>query len=262
MMKPILVLILVTLFLYSCGHSPEKPLSSSNQDMTKANTPSTTDNENTLDISKIGLNLTPKSTYDSIKSTIPRDKVYFKTYYSRQNERAIDSAAQYLYSKLVNDIVPHWYGTAWDFNGHTDIPNEGNIACGYFVSTTLKHLGFNLNRYKMAQQAGLNIAMALQQKSEIKTYRNISYDDLKTKINAVYKDGIYFVALDNHVGYILIKDRSLYFLHSSYCDYEVMIEPAKTSPCFVSDIYVFAEVTTNKALVKKWIFNEALVIPN
>jgi len=158
-------------------------------------------------------------------------------------------------------IVPHWYGTPWEFSGHTNIPNDGEIACGYFVSTTLKHLDFKLNRYKMAQQAGLNEAIALQPRNKLKIYSSLTYKALKEKLNTVYKDGIYFVGLDNHVGYILIKDKEIYFLHSSYCDNKVVIELAETSPCFQSNLYVFAEITTNKALIKKWIFGEQLVIP-
>lgn len=159
-------------------------------------------------------------------------------------------------------MVPHWYGTPWDFNGHTNIPNDGEIACGYFVSTTLKHLGFNLNRYKMAQQAGLIEARMLQPKSELKIYSGLTFDALKQKVNSVYADGIYFVGLDNHVGYVVIKNKTLYFLHSSYCDDKVVIELAETSSCFVSNIYVFAEITTNKTLVANWISNKRLNLPS
>jgi len=41
----------------------------------------------------------------------------------------------------------------------------------------------------------------------------------------------------------------------------VVVELAETSPCFRSNLYVFAEVSTNKALVEKWILGEQLVIP-
>ena len=162
---------------------------------------------------------------------------------------------------MLNEIVPHWYETPWDFNGHTNTPNNGEIACGYFVSTTLKHLGFNLNRYKMAQAAGLDEAKLLQPKSQLKIYSNLGFEQLKEKVNEAYSDGIYFVGLDNHVGYVLIKDKELYFLHSSYCDDKVVIELAETSPCFSSNLYVFAEITTNRALVKSWIFDERLSLP-
>jgi hypothetical protein len=214
-----------------------------------------------LDSTKLNINFKPKGNYQTLKSDIRRDKNYFKTLYTSNANKAIDSASKYLYTKLVNDIVPHWYGTPWDFNGHTNTPNEGEIACGYFVSTTLKHIGFNVNRYKMAQQAGLNEAKALQLKTDLKIYRNLEFETLNKKVNEVYNNGVYFVGLDNHVGYILIHDNILYFLHSSYYDNKVLIELAETSPCFKSNIYVFAEITTNKNLVKKWILNEVLKIP-
>ncbi|WCO01431.1 hypothetical protein [Psychroserpens ponticola] len=217
--------------------------------------------EPTFDSLKLNINFKPKGNYSSITNKILTDRVYFKDLYDSNPTKAIDSAAQYLYSKLLNDIVPHWYGTDWDFNGHTDIPNEGEIACGYFVSTTLKHFGFNLNRYKMAQQAGLIEARMLQTNSELKIYRNLTFESLKEKVNSVYHDGIYFVGLDNHVGYVLVKNKELYFLHSSYCDDKVVVELAKKAYCFSSNIYVFAEISTNKNLIKRWILNERLNVP-
>lgn len=214
-----------------------------------------------LDSVRLNINYKPKGNYQTLKNTIRKDKTYFKSLYTINEDKAIDTASKYLYTKLVNDIVPHWYNTPWDFNGHTNTPNEGEIACGYFVSTTLKHLGFNLNRYKMAQQAGLNEAIALQPKADLKIYRNLEFKTLNKKVNDVYDNGIYFVGLDNHVGYVLIHDKIMYFLHSSYYDNKVLIELAETSPCFKSNIYVFAEITTNKSLIKKWILDETLKIP-
>ena len=215
-----------------------------------------------LDSVKLQINFKPKGDYNAVIGTIATDRAYFKNLYQTNRNKAIDTASKYIYSKLVNAIVPHWYGTEWDFNGHTNIPNEGEIACGYFVSTTLKHLGFNLNRYKMAQQAGLTEAKMLQARAELKIFSNLSFDALKQKLNASYTDGIYFVGLDNHVGYVLLKDKELYFLHSSYYDDKVMIEDAETSPCFPSGIYVFAEISTNKKLIESWILNKRLNVPS
>lgn len=216
--------------------------------------------QSSSDSLKLDINCKPVGNYTTIVNKIKTDKAYFKNLYQTNTAKAIDSASKYLYAKLINTIVPHWYGTPWDFNGHTNTPNDGEIACGYFVSTTLRHLDFNLNRYKMAQAAGLDEARLLQSKSDIKTYSNLSFKQLKHKINSVYSDGIYFVGLDNHVGYILIKDKELYFLHSSYCVDKVIIELAETSPCFNSNLYVFAEITTNKKLIKSWILNKRLSI--
>ncbi|MGC6431950.1 MAG: hypothetical protein ACON5F_12970 [Jejuia sp.] len=215
-----------------------------------------------IDSVKLGINFKKTGDYSFLKNNLLSKRTIFKSLYNSHPKKALDSASHFIYDQLVNHIVPHWYGTTWDFNGYTNIPNEGDIACGYFVSTTLKHLGFNLNRYKMAQQAGLIEAQVLEPKNELQQFSNLSFEDLKQKLNKVYDDGIYFVGLDNHVGYLLIKDKELYFLHSSYYDDKVMIELAKTSPCFGSNYYVFARINTNKDLIRKWILNEGLAIPN
>lgn len=38
--------------------------------------------------------------------------------------------------QITQKVFPYWYGTKWDFNGTTEMPQEGSIACGYFVTTT------------------------------------------------------------------------------------------------------------------------------
>jgi hypothetical protein len=43
----------------------------------------------------------------------------------------------FIHHSLSKTIFPHWYGTVWDYNGYTNTPKNGVIACGYFVSTTL-----------------------------------------------------------------------------------------------------------------------------
>src|SRR5690606_907796 len=78
-----------------------------------------------------------------------------------EQNQFLDSVMEVFTLKLLNEIIPYWYGTEWDFEGHTAIPNEGKIACGYFVSTTLRDMGLNINRYKLAQQHGLNEARTI-----------------------------------------------------------------------------------------------------
>ncbi|WP_299120528.1 hypothetical protein [uncultured Winogradskyella sp.] len=254
-------LLLFFILVSSCNDNAEKELVVTEiQNKNSKTIAMEVSNEFLLDSIKLNINFKPKGNYTTITNKIKTDQNYFKNLYSSDKTKAIDSASKYIYSKLLNDIVPHWYETEWDFNGYTNIPNDGEIACGYFVSTTLKHLGFNLNRYKMAQAAGLDEAKLLQSRSELKIFSNLTYEKLKAKVNKVYSDGVYFVGLDNHVGYVLIKDKELYFLHSSYCDDKVVIELAEKSLCFESNIYVYAEITSNKKLIKNWIFNERLNI--
>lgn len=214
----------------------------------------------TFDSVALGINYKPKGNYLSLLQNIKNKRESFKKLHLQDNNKALDSLSSYFTYTLLNDIIPHWYGTPWTFEGHTNTPNQGEIACGYFVSTTLKHFGFNLNRYKLAQQGGTNEALSLQPDKKLVKYHNLSYLELKKKLLSNYKDGLYFVGLSNHVGYVFIKNKEIYFIHSSYYDNKVMIELAESSYCFESDIYVFAELSTNKTLLKKWLFNEVIPI--
>lgn len=214
----------------------------------------------TFDSMALGINYKPKRNYNQLLQSIKNKRESYKKLYEQSSNKAIDSVCSYFTTIMLNDVIPHWYGTPWTFEGHTNIPNQGEIACGYFVSTTLKHFGFNLNRYKLAQQGGTNEALSLQPNKKLSTYRNLSFPDLKKELLSSFQEGLYFVGLSNHVGYLLIKNKELYFIHSSYYENRVMIEPAELSYCFQSDIYVFAELSTNRGLMKKWLFNETIPI--
>jgi hypothetical protein len=191
-----------------------------------------------IDSTALGILFEPDGTYYAAKLRVKNAK------------RSANSGKDFE-SYLVNDIIPHWYGTEWDFNGYTAVPNEGVIACGYFVSTTLLHMGINVNRYKMAQQAGLYEAQTLALSED--NYRTIcGSDSLKVILKRDYSDGVYFVGLDNHVGYLYIKDQIPYFIHSNYIEDRVMIEKAFYAPAFESGIYVIAEISTNEKLMNRW----------
>lgn len=208
----------------------------------------------------LGINFKPKENYNQLLRSIKNKRESFKKLYEQNKNKALDSISTYFTYTMLNDIIPHWYGTSWAFEGHTNTPNQGEIACGYFVSTTLKHFGYNLNRYKLAQQGGTNEALSLQPNKKLIKYYDLSLSDLKNKLLTNFKDGLYFVGLSNHVGYVLINNNEIYFIHSSYYDNKVMIELAEQSYCFESDIYVFAELSNNKPLLKKWLFNEVIPI--
>jgi hypothetical protein len=208
-------------------------------------TPAVTD-PSVIDTADLGLTFIPSGSYAKIKASCAKVK-------------AADTNGKDFEEYLLNQIIPHWYGTEWDFNGYTDIPNQGVIACGYFVSTTLKHAGLNINRYKMAQQAGLHEAQTLALNEN--NYRTIyGVDNLKKILTEEYTDGLYFVGLDNHVGYLYIKNGTPYFLHSNYIEDRVQIQKAYYAPAFQSGVYVVAEISTNKELMDKWRKGEVVTV--
>lgn len=119
----------------------------------------------------------------------------------------------FIHRSLSEVIFPHWYGTLWDYNGYTNTPNNGVIACGYFVSTTLKHLGFNLNRYDVAKKYSSSIVKTLCL-NEYETYNG--YDKFLYEMYSK-KKGMYIIGLSNHVGFIEItQNGEVYFIHSNY----------------------------------------------
>lgn len=190
-----------------------------------------------VDTTNLKISLTPVGNYNSVKAQVRQKKA---TQHSKEDFENF----------LLNEIVPHWYGTEWDFNGYTAIPNQGEIACGYFVSTTLEHMGVVINRYHLAQQAGLNEAKSLAI-ADSNYFTVYGYDVLEDRMKSM-EDAIYFVGLDNHVGYLYKEEGILYFIHSNYIEDRVMIEKAEFSQAFQSNIYVVAELSTNELLRERW----------
>ncbi len=164
---------------------------------------------------------------------------------------------------LLNDIIPHWYGTEWDFNGHTDTPGQGSIACGYFVSTSLQHLGVNVNRYQLAQQTPENEAKTLAADGRVIEISGESTAENLANIKEAIGEGICFVGLGrSHVGFLVKRRGTVFFAHSSYISPgAVTIELAEKSPVFCAyDKYYIVELSNNRAFLKKWLNNEQLTV--
>lgn len=162
-----------------------------------------------------------------------------------------DSISSYLTNKLYYTLFPYWEGTTWDYNGYTNTPKKGEIACGYFISTTLKHLGFNWNRFKLAQM--YSSAIIKNTCSEIKTYTRI--DELISHMNK-QPTGIYMVGLSNHVGFIIKTKNHLRFVHSNYINNEGPVSERllNSEALSNSNVYWIGRFT-NQQNIKKWLNN-------
>jgi len=164
---------------------------------------------------------------------------------------------------LVDKIITFWLSTPWSFEGHTTIPRQGEIACGYFVSTTLKDVGFNLDRYKFAQQLPIHEAKTLNLGKPLIEINDNSTAKRITLLKDTLQEGIYFIGFgQSHVGYIQKKKNELFVIHSNYIDAEgVVIEKIERSEVFsyYNHIYI-VEISRNKVLMKKWVDNELIQI--
>ena len=120
---------------------------------------------------------------------------------------------QSLASRLA-DIHEEWMGTAWAFSGTSQTPRKGAIACGYFVTTTLKQAGVKLDRVRLAQAASETMILALTDQKSIRRYRNVSLDSFLNGIRS-QGQGYYIVGLDYHTGFLKVESNgSITFVHS------------------------------------------------
>ncbi len=169
----------------------------------------------------------------------------------------IAKARQRLLRALIEDIFPAWYGTTWAFGGVSQQPGEGQIACGYFVTTCLRDAGFRLERVKLAQQPSQRIITTLTTKPHIKLF----YDKPMDVIAKHLRDtgpGLYVVGLDQHTGFVVNDGEKLSFVHSSYFrpPFSVTAEPIEGwNPLAKSRYRVFGRILTDET-VRRWIQGE------
>lgn len=161
-------------------------------------------------------------------------------------------------NQLVDKIIPHWYGTPWSFGGHTAIPNEGKIACGYFISTTLRDMGVNINRYKLAQKSPIDEAKMISCGSEINKVEQEDPEKAFEEIDTLTQEGLYFIGFDEgHVGYLLKREGELFLIHSNYLNpVSVCMETLKESRVFkrFTKFHLVA-ISHNDTLLQRWLDN-------
>lgn len=164
------------------------------------------------------------------------------------------SLQKYFVSVVTDSIIPYWYGTAWDFNGITQTPGKGAIACGYFISTVLRDAGLHINRVKMGQSDSEGIIHSLAEKKDTKLF----YDKpLNTLIDYLKSNGagLYIIGLDCHVGFILNDEHGIWFIHSKWYDEKAVVkEAAATSGILYNSKYkMIGKISNSKKLLQAWL---------
>lgn len=176
-------------------------------------------------------------------------------------DKVLTLAGKDLEDLLIKGLFPFWYGTAWDFNGYTNVPGEGKIACGYFVSTTLKHAGFVVNRYRLAQQSAKKACNVLACTIPLKHVVTDQVEVFKKSCTSL-EEGLYAIGLDYHIGFLLYRKGRFFFIHSTFVGADgVILEKIEDSPAFYSTSYYVGTVSTNRLLIKKWLLEEEILVP-
>ena len=173
-------------------------------------------------------------------------------------QKVLDDARGEIGALIVDDIIPAWYGTKWDFNGTSQTPGKGEIACGYFVSTVLRDAGFRVQRIKLAQQSAEKIVLTLADSGDVVRLSRPSRDKVVKTVKRS-GDGLYVVGLDYHVGFLVKKGEDVQFCHSSYVDppLAVQCEDAMTDPALASEYYVIGRILSDE-MMRAWLTESSI----
>jgi len=179
-------------------------------------------------------------------------------------QQALRQARGVFEDAIVEQLAPRWRGTHWAYAGTSQVPKEGAIACGYYVSTLLRDAGLKVERVKLAQQASERIILSLTGEANVKRFRNVS---LGRFLEGVYGmgDGLYVVGLDYHVGLLFVAGGQGRFIHSSNvgCPSRsggcVIDEPAGESLALKHSRYrVVGRISADDGLMRKWLRGKAV----
>lgn len=189
--------------------------------------------------------------YDSCKRAIT---VIKKQYRRAWQQLSKQSKEKIFTDAVVQTIVPAWMGTDWNFNGTTRIPQQGSIACGYFVTTVLQDAGLELARIKLAQCASEEMISTLVQPAGIRRFSNTPMTEF---LNAVSAGGygIYIIGLDNHTGFLYNDGEDTWFIHASYAgSRKITREKAAESNILGSSRYkVLGKLSADDKVLSRWI---------
>jgi len=200
--------------------------------------------------------------YGAVRNTIHEKRLDYEKEWKADPKRLPSlqaRAKEYLYTSLTERVFKYWYGTTWDFNGITEKPRKGKIACGYFVTTTLAHCGFTLPRVKLAQQAASIIIRTVCRKESIQVFNQL--EKLKAYLDT-QPEGIYIVGLDTHVGYLWNTRQNLHFVHASYSGNKQVSKELWNESIVLgkSKLFVVGNLLDNVDLINHWIMGTRIVM--
>jgi hypothetical protein len=202
--------------------------------------------------------VSPTQSYDEFKAEIISVREKTRVEYLAADSLGKDSLIRYSQEFLRNitlEIFTYWYKTEWDFNGITQIPKQGKIACGYFVTTVIRDVGFDIPRSAWGQLASETMIKKIN--PSVKRFSNKPIE----QVSEYFKnraDGIYVVGMDTHVGFVSKEGKQIKFIHSNYYKPEigVMSENLKGNNPINDASYRVIGQLFHYEMAKKWILNE------
>ncbi len=157
--------------------------------------------------------------------------------------------------KNVDELIPFWLGTDYDFYGTSTTPGDGKIACGYFVTIILKHLQIDIDRARLSQLPSEDMIKEFATSDKI--IRQSNHQSIENLRNALVKNGggLYCIGLDTHTGLVRVKGNDIRFIHASgrypWCVVSEKIEKSKTLR--ESKYKVFARLDNSQIIIDNYL---------
>lgn len=184
--------------------------------------------------------------YDDLKADLAARRAWARVLWEHDpREGLVEGRAAFV--DVVQELLPQWVGTPWAMNGTSEVPGQGRIACGYFVSTILRDAGLAVDRVTLAQQASEDIVRSLVDEERIARYWHTPVADVLRQQD---EDGIYVVGLDTHVGMLVVDGGVSTFCHASQL-LKVVCEPAEGARALRSRYLVIGRLSDR--VVEAWI---------
>jgi hypothetical protein len=162
--------------------------------------------------------------YERLKKSVhDKRKLLYKENFNLKDQKNLSVVQDYWINTLLNGFYPKWENTPWDYNGTTEHPKVGNIACGYFVTTLLRDMGVKIQRVKLAVCASSQMMQALVPGQRLINLSSLSYTDFNERVTSLGK-GVYIIGLDFHTGFIINDGAKNWFLHANYIDRQGVIK--------------------------------------
>ena len=170
---------------------------------------------------------------------------------NRNPDAYLTKVAEYIGYTITNTLFDDWYGTPYDFNGNTTIPQSGHIACGYFVTTILEHAQFDLDRVWYAQQASSVLIDAICGNDHVIKFDNLN--SLEWYINKS-QTNLFLVGLDTHVGFLWKDGADIYIVHAAQSGgYRVSKQKIKNASVMLKSNLFYLGNLLNASTIRKWI---------
>jgi len=173
---------------------------------------------------------------------------------NEQERLAVEHDARVILEQMLPSLMRCWLGTPWDFHGTAEGPGVGKIACGYFVSTVLKDAGFNVDRYRLAQQPSGNILQTFLSKKECSLTIGQKYESFTSGLTH-REQGIYIVGLDSHVAFLVNDGAGFHFIHSSGAQPWCVVDEEKKDAHVLqrSNWRMIGNLTSSDDVIRVWL---------